>query len=175
MKDDLFWIPDPWRGRLAIAARPRGGDWLDDEVRAWRRAGIDVVVSLLEDDETAQLDLIAEERIAEGQSISFISFPIPDRGVPESTEAAVEVIGRIAEQLESGRNVAVHCRQGIGRSGLIAAAVLMHSGLRPEKAIEIVSAARGIAIPETVEQRRWVDQLRSRVPAGNESGIRSVV
>ena len=57
MNPDLFWIPGPWRGRLAMATRPRGGDWLDDEVSGWRRAGLDVIVSLLEKDEDAQLEL----------------------------------------------------------------------------------------------------------------------
>ena len=51
MTPDLFWIVGPWRGRLAIAARPRGGDWLEDEITGWRLAGIDIVVSLLESHE----------------------------------------------------------------------------------------------------------------------------
>src|SRR5215831_7337638 len=136
MRADLFWIPGPWRGRLAIAARPGGGDWLDDEATAWRGAGIDVVVSLLEDDEAAQLDLVNERQASEGRAISFVSFPIPDRGLPAATEAAIEVIGHIAAQLEAGKNVAVHCRQGVGRSSLIAAGVLINSGLQAEKAIE---------------------------------------
>jgi len=53
MNPDLFWIPGPWRGRLAVATRPRGGDWLADEAAGWRRAGLDVVVSLLENEEAA--------------------------------------------------------------------------------------------------------------------------
>ena len=163
MTSDLFWIPGPWRGGLAIAARPRGGDWLDDEVTAWRRAGVDMVVSLLEGDEAARLDLIGERQAAEGQAISFVSFPIPDRSIPASTEAAIGVIGQIVARLEAGKNVAVHCRQGVGRSGLIATAVLIKSGIAAERAIETVSSARGISVPETFEQRRWIEQLRSRV------------
>jgi protein-tyrosine phosphatase len=174
MKADLFWVPGPWRGRLAIAARPRGGDWLDDEASAWRRAGVDVVVSLLEDDEATQLDLRDERQAAERQAINFVSFSIPDRGVPASTEAAIEVIGRIAAQLETGKNVAVHCRQGIGRSGLIAAAVLIKSGVQTGKAIETVSSARGVSVPETPEQGQWIKQLASRVPVGSETGFESV-
>ena len=92
MKTDLFWIPGPWRGRLAIAARPRGGDWLDDEARGWRRVGIDSIVSLLEADEAAQLELVGERQAAEGERVRFVSFPIPDRGVPVSTEAAIATI-----------------------------------------------------------------------------------
>ena len=165
MKADLFWIPGPWRGRLAIAARPRGGDWLDDEASAWRRAGLDTMVSLLEDEEAAQLDLANERRAAEGQTIDFVSFPIPDRGVPASVQESVSLITRIAAQLDAGKNVAVHCRQGIGRSGLIAAGVLMTSGASPEQAMQIVGSARGISIPETVEQRQWTQQLPSQFTA----------
>lgn len=161
MKAELFWIPGPWRGRLAIASRPRGGDWLDDEAGAWREADVDVVVSLLENDEAAQLNLLHERQAAEDHDIDFISFPIPDRGVPASMQDAVSLIARIGAQLEAGKNVAVHCRQGIGRSGLIAAGVLMTSGAGPAEAMQIVSSARGVAVPETLAQRQWTEQLLS--------------
>ncbi len=129
MTPDLSWIPGPWRGRLAIAARPRGGDWLQDEVSGWRQAGIDIVVSLLEGDEAEQLELGDEGKAVSTDGLIFISFPIPDRGVPSSTPAAGALMSRIAESLEDGKTIAVHCRQGIGRSGLIAIGVLMVSGL----------------------------------------------
>ena len=164
MKADLFWIPGPWPGRLAIAARPRGGDWLDEEAATWRRAGIDIVVSLLENDEAAQLDLEDEHRAVEKQTITFVSLPIPDRGVPASTEAATAMIGGLAVQLDAGRAVAIHCRQGIGRSGLIAAGLLVNAGIKPDEAIAMVSSARGVSVPETPEQRRWIEQVPSRVP-----------
>jgi protein-tyrosine phosphatase len=167
MKADLFWMPGPWRGNLAIAARPRGGDWLDDEVRAWRQAGVDFVVSLLEDGETAQLGLVAERQAVESQGITFTSFPIPDRGVPASRAAAISAIGSIAAQLDAGKNVALHCRQSIGRAGLIASALLMNSGMEAGQAMQAVSFARGVSVPETVEQRAWLKQLSSG--AGLES------
>lgn len=164
MTPDLFWIPGPWRGRLAIAARPRGGDWLEDEFSGLRRAGVDVIVSLLEEDEAAQLGLAGEAKAVEANGLRFISFPIPDRGVPASTPAAVSLMASIAAALEEGKNVAVHCRQGIGRSGLIAAGILMSSGLSPEQAIQVVSSARGLAIPETPEQHLWAQQLPAGLP-----------
>jgi len=61
MKAELYWVEAPWQGRLAIAPRPRGGDWLEDEVRAWRQSGVEVVVSLLTDSEIAEFDLGREE------------------------------------------------------------------------------------------------------------------
>jgi protein-tyrosine phosphatase len=119
----------------------------------------------LEEDEAAQLDLADEAKAVEADGLRFISFPIPDRGVPASTPAAVSLLASIAGALEEGKNVAVHCRQGIGRSGLIAAGVLMTSGLSPEQAIQVVSSARGVAIPETSEQRSWAQQLPAGLPA----------
>jgi protein-tyrosine phosphatase len=65
----------------------------------------------------------------------------------------------IAGALELGKTVAVHCRQSIGRAGLVAAGVLIASGVAPDQAIETVSAARGLPIPETSEQREWVRRL----------------
>jgi protein-tyrosine phosphatase len=161
MKPKLFWIPGPWRGRLAVATRPRGGDWLEDEVSGWRKAGLEVVVSLLEENEAAQFELGHEGAVAESRGVRFISFPIPDRGVPASTREALSLFSTIAAALEEGKNVAVHCRQGIGRSGLIAAGVLLTSGMGVDKALEVVSAARGEAVPETPAQLQWIKHLPS--------------
>jgi protein-tyrosine phosphatase len=173
MQADLFWIPGPWRGHLAIVARPRGGDWLDDEASAWRQAGIDFVLSLLEDDEAAQLGLGDERQAAERQGIGFISFPIPDRGIPASKKAAMSAIGRVSTLLDAGKNVALHCRQSVGRAGLVATAVLVNSGVKAGEAMQIVSSARGVSVPETREQRAWLEQLPSRVPVKNETGLES--
>ena len=161
MRPDLFWVPGPWRGKLFVATRPRGGDWLEDEAKGWRRAGIDVVVSLLEAEEAAELELAREREVAESRDLHFVSFPIPDRGAPASTPDALSLLREIAESLEEGKNVAVHCRQGIGRSGLIAAGVLLTSGIGVDKALEVVSAARGRSIPETPAQLRWLRRLPS--------------
>jgi len=161
MNPDLFWIPGPWRGKLAVATRPRGGDWLEDEANGWRLAGLDLVVSLLENEEATQLELVREGDVAKSKGIQFISFPIPDRGVPASTPAALSLLRKIVDALEEGKNVAVHCRQGIGRAGSIAAGVLVTFGMGVEKAIEVVSTARGQTVPETPAQLEWIHHLPS--------------
>jgi protein-tyrosine phosphatase len=159
MKPDLFWIPGPWRGSLAVVARPRGGDWLEDEARAWKGAGLDVVVSLLENEEAADLDLTKEREVVESNRIGFISFPIPDRGVPGSQKDALLLLATLTNLLEKGQNVGIHCRQSVGRSGLIAAALLVRSGTETDRAVETVSAARGQTIPETAGQMEWIKHL----------------
>jgi protein-tyrosine phosphatase len=158
MSPDLFWINGPWRGRLAISTRPRGGDWLEDEIRGWRSARVDSVVSLLEKDEERQLELGEEGRVAEANGIHFLSFPIVDRSVPKSIPATISLLRSVNDALERGQNVAVHCRQGIGRAALIAAGILMAAGKSPDAAMAAIRWARGVDVPETREQREWLQR-----------------
>lgn len=166
MNPDLFWIPGPWPGRLAVVMRPRGGDWLEDEVVGWKRAGLDLIVSLLEDDEATQLELADEDTTARSKGIRFISFPIPDRGVPASLPDTVGLLREIAKALGEGKNVAVHCRQGVGRSGMIASGVLVVAGSGPRKAIKAVSVARGQKVPETPMQLQWIQNMPAEYLVG---------
>lgn len=156
MRAEFFWIPGPWPGRLAILPRPRGGDWLEDEIQAWRRSGIDGIVSLLTPEENVDLALSDEGGLCRANGIQFFSFPITDRGVPPSREAFSDLVTKLAGQLAAGKSVAAHCRQGIGRSALVAVCLLVLSGSDPEAAMQQVGAARGCPVPETPEQRRWV-------------------
>jgi len=156
MRTELHWIEGPWRGRLAILSRPRGGDWLQDEVREWRASGVDVAVSLLTDSEIADLDLGQEADLCKANGIQFFAFPIVDRGVPPSRTATLDFVKKLDSLLAEGQNLALHCRQGIGRSALIAACLLVLSGLAPAITFRRISAARGCSVPETSEQRHWV-------------------
>lgn len=157
MTTTLHWVDGPWTGRLALAARPRGGEWLGDEIAAWRASGIDTVLSLLTTEEERDLDIANEQRESLAQQMKFISFPIPDREVPASEGSFNQLIERVDSDLATGGNVVVHCRQGIGRTGLVAACLLLKHGLTPETAVRTLSNARGIPVPETEQQRHWID------------------
>jgi len=157
MGTELHWVDGPWPGKLALASRPRGGDWLEDEMLAWRQAGIDTVLSLLTPEEEKDLDLKREAQEAKARGMKFVSLPIPDRQVPTSESEVSAALDRFDADLSAGRNVVIHCRQGIGRTGLVAACLLITKGLSPEVAVKSLSAARGNPVPETGEQRRWID------------------
>ncbi len=162
MNPKLYWIDGPWPGKLAISARPRGSDWLGDDISGWRNAGIDAVVSLLTTQENKDLQLNEESKLAQNQGIRFVSLPVEDRGVPLSWEEALRVVAKASEMLRQGRHVAVHCRQGIGRSGMIAAALLIQGGSTPGDALTQISGVRGLPVPETEEQLAWVREFSTR-------------
>ena len=155
----LYWIDGPWRGRLAISSRPRGGDWLADEMQNWRSSGLDTIVSLLTPEEMKDLDLQNEERYCQENGIQFLSFPIIDRSVPSSDSDTVRLLQRLEPDLDQGKSIAVHCRQGIGRSALIAVSLLAGRGLSLADAIERVSKARHAPVPETKAQQAWLNSF----------------
>jgi protein-tyrosine phosphatase len=157
MAQNLYWVDESLPGKVALAARPRGGEWLEDEILAWQRDGVDAIFSLLTEAEERELDISQEAAEARAHGMSFYSFPIQDREVPASEARLAQSIEQVDRELTRGRNVVVHCRQGIGRSGLAAACLLLRHGIDPETAVRRLTAARGIPVPETDEQRRWID------------------
>jgi protein-tyrosine phosphatase len=156
---DVYWVPGPWPGRLGVVPRPRGGDWLADEVHSWRASGLDVVTSLLTPDEAVELDLREEEAHSRKEGLEFLSFPIPDYSVPGSRKEMAELVRRLEGALAAGKNVAVHCRQGIGRSSVVVASLLVAAGEKPDEAFRRIEKARGRPVPDTAEQREWVARM----------------
>jgi len=159
MLSDIYWIDAGLAGRLAIMARPRAGDWLEDEVDNWHKAGVDCVVSLLEPVEVRELGLTEEANLCRSRHMTFTTFPIPDRQTPSSTSETRILVEALHDLIASGKAVAIHCRAGIGRSGLIAASILKRFGLEVESAFALIADARGIAVPDTAEQRDWVHRF----------------
>jgi protein-tyrosine phosphatase len=149
-----FWIN---RG-LAIVPRPRGGDWLDDEMHALREAGIDVVVSTLEEFEAMELGLEREQQGATNAGLRLVAFPIQDRGVPRDLKQFSELLSDLEQCIANGKRVGIHCRACIGRSSVVAASLLIRSGTLAEQAWSQIEVARGSPVPDTPEQLEWVDR-----------------
>jgi protein tyrosine/serine phosphatase len=161
VKPDVYWINGPWAGKLAILARPRGVDWLVDEVAGWKNAGLNVIVSLLTQVEDSELGLIDERELVQRLGLTFISFPIADYSVPTSKKKLQQLVATLEESLAAGDCVGIHCRQGIGRSSLVAACVLVTSGESPGTAFQQIKKARGLSVPDTSEQSDWVTAFAS--------------
>ncbi|MDQ2855705.1 MAG: dual specificity protein phosphatase family protein [Acidobacteriota bacterium] len=157
----IYSIEGPWKGRLAIVPRPRGGEWLEDEVQAWRDGHLDVIVSLLTASETSELGLDDEAKLSAAIGLQFLQFPISDYSVPTSFERAVAFIEELDQALGIGKSVGIHCRQGIGRSATLASSLLVQRGVDPDEAWNRVGKARGCHVPDTFEQRDWVSKFAS--------------
>lgn len=143
----------PWPGRLAIAPLPRTADDFA-AVRVW---GADLVLSLVRDEEAVRAGASDLSAQFEREGITSIRAPIIDYGSPDED---FEIDwpahrARAMAVLKKGGKVLVHCRGGQGRSGTIAAALLIAGGLAPADAIGEVRLSRPAAI-ETAGQEIWL-------------------
>ena len=143
-------------GFLATMGRPRAGDWLETEFCGLRKLGVRHVVSLLEPVEAHCLGHEAEH--CTNADLAFTHFPIPDRGTPRDAKAFLDLAGTLYEGCVEGRSSAIHCRAGIGRASLLATAVLLHHGMTVDEAFAKISNARGVDVPDTKEQRQWLEK-----------------
>ncbi len=162
MYSDIFWIENPIGFRLAIMARPRSGDWLEGEVENWHRNQITHIVSLLENEEILDLGIEAEEGICTNHGIKFYSFPIADRGIPDSFNETLTLISILSTYLKDG-SVAIHCRAGIGRSSLIAGAILIMNGISADESLRLISEARNLQVPDTQIQIDWLKEFENKL------------
>jgi protein-tyrosine phosphatase len=164
VRTEIYWIETRGPGRLAVMPCPRGSGDLDGEIRALKADGVDILVSLLTPEEEVYLGLEKEADTALRHGIRFTSHPIWDRGIPEDPRRTWALTRELAASYAEGRSIAAHCRMGIGRSPLILASILVHQGLRPEEAWAAIGAARGRPVPDTWEQRLWLDRQASPGP-----------
>jgi protein-tyrosine phosphatase len=152
MKADVYWVIPQ---RLAILPKPRGGEWLDDEIASYAAQGLQVLLTLLEPAEEIELGLTDEVVLAEMHGLDFMRYSVPDRGVPKSATLFAEVINDLAD---SGKAIGVHCRSGIGRSGLATAAIMLRLGHTLESAWAAIGKVRRVPVPDTPEQRAWLEK-----------------
>jgi protein-tyrosine phosphatase len=156
MQAEMYKVGTMGDGFLAIMACPSIEAEAPASVANVARLGIRQVVSLLEPTEARNLGLEVERLEVKACEMGFISFPIPDMGLPASVEDFAQITQMLFTQVNAGINTLVHCRAGIGRSGLLAAGVLLHTGMNAEEAFAYVSRMRGIRVPETPEQHGWL-------------------
>ena len=156
MQAEMYKIGTMGEGFVAIMARPSLEVDAAASIVNIARLGIQQVVSLLEPSEARNLGLDAEREQVKAHAMGFISFPIPDMGLPPSVEDFAQLSKKLFNQVNAGVNTLIHCHAGIGRSGLLVAGILLHCDMDPQRAFAYASRMRGIRVPETPDQEQWL-------------------
>lgn len=125
----------------------------------------DRLVTLLERQEMHQLRIPTLLTDAETYGMRARWFPIPDFGTPASMEGLSKLVQEILSWLEQEQTVVVHCKGGLGRSGLVAASCLTAVGYHPDQAFAQVRSVRAGSV-ETAEQEAYVVTFAERLRQG---------
>ncbi len=165
---NCYWVVP---GRLLAGEHPGGAtpEATRERISRLLAAGIDCFVDLTQPQEI----LSYEPALPAG--VQYFRRSIPDHGIPAELAHMAGILDCVRNALREGRGVYVHCRAGIGRTGMVAGCLLAEQGLGGEAALTELnrlwrqSARSGLwpAIPETAEQ---VDYVRGWMPlASTES------
>lgn len=172
MAEGIAWVEPPGLpGEIGMLPLPglviarRGERFVDaalqDEVLDALAARQTTLLVCLLDDGECDADEIGDlASAAEARSLGLLGAPIADFSAPDQRLDWPALIGRLAGDLRQGRRIAFCCLAGYGRSGMMAARLLIATGSTPQAAIDAVRTAR----PGAIESDEQVAYLLSCAP-----------
>ena len=157
---DLLSIPGI-KGKLIFTPCPgTKNSSLADSLATLKQAGASAVISLMPASELAANGAEDIGKQCQVQDMAWFHLPVADEQVP------LEDFGQgwkackqsILERLNAGQDIAIHCKGGSGRTGLIAARIMIEAGIPRADAIALVQALRPKAIQHPAHIN-WITQF----------------
>ncbi|AYC32868.1 protein phosphatase [Pseudomonas cavernae] len=142
VKGQLIFTPCPGTKETSVA---KALDTL-------KEAGASALLTLMPTEELSQNEVENLPEQCQQRGIEWFHLPVADEQAPgEAFQAAWEANReRIKQLLSDGKNIAIHCKGGSGRTGLIAAQLLIENGVLFREAVSAVQALRPRAIQHPV-------------------------
>lgn len=123
-------------------------------------AGATAVITLMPSAELSANGVEDMAALCSARGLAWYPLPVADEQVPQSDFDAAWAAhaAAILKRLDAGETLAIHCKGGSGRTGLIAARVLIARGIAREDAVRAVQALRPKAIQHPSHQD-WIAQM----------------
>ena len=162
-----YWVLP---GRLLAGEYPAGRDPAVDGAARLQQlvtAGISCFIDLTEEGECAPYESLLPPTVA------YLRRPIRDQNVPRRVTQMRRIQDELESALNAGRNIYLHCRAGIGRTGMVAGCFLIEQGRDGDGALrelnqlwteQCARAATWPQVPQTVKQTEYVRVWTPRRP-----------
>ena len=135
-------LPASIAGQLHLHSMPGRYEPLDAVLREIAARGVSCVAYLAPIDEIDRKSPDYARALRDGSAPCIIKIdPIPDYAAPDDEAAFWKFAQELADGLKAGKAILIHCGAGVGRTGTMAAAVLMMLGSSGEAALKTVKAA----------------------------------
>jgi len=137
-----------------------GGEWdrdLELDLSVVDDSGASTLITVMEDHEFDVLGVPNFKDSVKTRSFYWEQLLVKDCDIPTDIfEAQWKKLGpKIHEQLKNNELIIIHCRGGLGRTGLLAARILVEVGYSPVDAIAMVRKTRSHTI-ETFSQEYYI-------------------
>ena len=142
----------------------KGAD-LQASVQQLMQAGANAVVTMMPTEEMARLSVDTLPQVCEQQGLEWFHIPVEDDSAPASDfqEAWDRHKAKIQQLLDQKGGIVIHCRGGSGRTGLMAAILLVERGIELEKAVSMVKTLR----PNSLEVPSHMEYLKRQCHTTN--------
>jgi protein-tyrosine phosphatase len=158
-------LPARVTGRLLLHSMPGRFEAIEKVWHQLKSDAVGVIVCLNEKFEIRLKSYKYAEALETGTvPCSVLPFEIREGGVPEDRDAFWALANDVANRLQSGEAVLIHCAGGVGRTAMLAVSVLLALGEPINDAESAVSRAGSIV--ETMPQIEMLSWCAERVIAG---------
>ena len=135
-------LPARIPGRLLLHSMPGRYEAIETVWHQIERETVGAIVCLAEKEEIHEKSFEYARALEAGiVPCSVLRFEIPDRGAPEDRRAFWTLAGNVAQRLQLGEAVLIHCAGGVGRTATFATCVLLALGESASSARNVVSRA----------------------------------
>ena len=148
-------LPEKITGRIFLHSMPGRYEKWEEFLAAARKLNISHVLCLAPLDEVRLKSPEYAIAISNGSIIfDLIECPVPDFDLPQNNDEFMAHMKNVADLIQEGKNLLIHCAGGHGRTGMAAACILQLLGFKPDEALQTISMAG--SAPDNLEQQKIV-------------------